>query len=192
MAVAQGTAGAPMGNTAETVDASLRAVFKKSGIRAAAWCLVKDGTVISQAGVGFADSAKALRVNAESTVVRAASNGKVFVALSALLVDAEGRLDLRADVHSILKRVRLPRNFDAPSRSIISSRIQAVSGTASSAGWQRRPIWSYLWKSFSRYACLRACFRQDAGSHVRITAWRSRDWWWRTRRARGSTTWRTR
>lgn len=114
MAVAQGTAGASMGSTAETVEASLRAVFEKSGVRAAAWCLVKDGRVISQAGVGFADAARAQRVDAESTVFRAASNGKVFVALSALLVEAEGRLDLRADVNSILKSVRIPENFDAP------------------------------------------------------------------------------
>ena len=114
VAVAQGTAGASVGSTAETVESSLRAVFEKSGVRAAAWCLVKDGRVISQTGFGFADSAKVRRADAESTVFRAASNGKVFIALSALLVEAEGRLDLRTDVNSILKRVRLPENFDAP------------------------------------------------------------------------------
>jgi CubicO group peptidase (beta-lactamase class C family) len=103
-----------MGSNAESVESSLRAVFEKSGVRAAAWCLVKDGRVISQAGFGFADSAKARRADAESTVFRAGSNGKVFVALSTLLVEAESRLDLRADVNSILKRVRLPETFDAP------------------------------------------------------------------------------
>ena len=114
VAVAQGAAGSSMGSTAETVEASLRAVFEKSGVRAAAWCLVKDGEVITQDGLGFADSAEARHVDAESTVFRAASNGKVFVALAALLVEPEGRLDLRADVNSILKRVRLPEAFDAP------------------------------------------------------------------------------
>lgn len=114
VAVAQGTAGPSADSATKLIVSSLRAVFEKSGVRAAAWCLVKDGKVIAQTGLGFADSAKARRVTAESTVFRAASNGKVFVALSALLVEAGGRLDLKVDVNSILKRVRIPAKFSAP------------------------------------------------------------------------------
>jgi len=113
-AVAQSEPKPSVVGTAKPIEASLRAIFEQSGVRAAAYCVVRDGHVISQNGFGFADAAKARPVDAESTVFRAASNGKVFVALSALLVEAAGRLDLRADVNSILKHARLPENLDAP------------------------------------------------------------------------------
>ncbi len=96
------------------IEASLRAIFEKAGVRAAAWCVVKNAEVASQNGFGFADADKARPVDAEATVFRAASNGKVFVALATLLIEAEGRLDLRADVNSILKHAKLADNFDRP------------------------------------------------------------------------------
>lgn len=114
MAAAQSASESSVVSTAKPIEASLHAVFQKAGVRAAAWCVVKDGKVISQNGLGFADAAKVQPVDAESTVFRAASNGKVFVALSALLVEADGRLDLRTDVNSILRHTRISANLDAP------------------------------------------------------------------------------
>ena len=113
-AVAQRPAEPPVASTGATLEAALHAVFEKSGVQAAAWCVVKDGKVISQNGFGFAGSGKTRPVDAESTVFRAASNGKVLVALAALMVEADGRLDLRADVNSILKQAKIPKTFSAP------------------------------------------------------------------------------
>ena len=113
-AVAQPAARPPVAGNPGAIEASLQTIFAKSGVRAAAWCLVKDGKVISQQGFGFADANNTHPVHSESTVFRAASNGKLFVALAALLVAAAGQLDLHADVNSILIRVRLPATFTPP------------------------------------------------------------------------------
>ena len=116
VAVAQTTTGASMGSTAETVESSLRAVFETSGVRAAAWCLVKDGRVISQTGFGFADSANARRADAESTVFRAASNGKVFVALNGAAGRSGGsprpasRCELDSQARQASRELRCPRH----------------------------------------------------------------------------------
>lgn len=96
------------------LDGMLDDVFQKAGVRAGAFALVRDGAVVYQKGYGVADAARSRAVDPELTVFRAASNGKVFVAVAAMLLEAQDKVDLRADVNASLKEFKLPATFVAP------------------------------------------------------------------------------
>ena len=96
------------------LEATLDGVFKSAGVRAGALVVVRDGVVIFQRGYGTADAAKSRPVDPETTVFRAASNGKVMVATLAAMLAAEGTIDPHADINSTLRTYRVPPTFAAP------------------------------------------------------------------------------
>ena len=96
------------------LDATLQELIESSGIKAGAFVFVRYGKVQYEKGFGYSDSKQAIPVDPELTVFRAASNGKVFVALSAVLLASQGKLDLNADINTYLKEFKLPEKFGIP------------------------------------------------------------------------------
>ena len=99
---------------AAVLDATLQELIESSGIKAGAFVFVRYGKVQYEKGFGYSDSKQAIPVDPELTVFRAASNGKVFVALSAVLLASQGKLDLNADINTYLKEFKLPEKFGIP------------------------------------------------------------------------------
>ncbi len=96
------------------LDATLKELIESSGIKAGAFVFVRDGKVQYEKGFGYSDSKQTIRVDPELTVFRAASNGKVFVALSAVLLASQSKLDLNADINTYLREFKLPEKFGKP------------------------------------------------------------------------------
>src|SRR5262245_3236055 len=77
---------------------SVPAYMKRMGIPGTVVTVVRGDRVLLNQAFGVADVARNIPVNAESTVFRVASVAKVFTALAAVRLAADGRLDLHADI----------------------------------------------------------------------------------------------
>jgi CubicO group peptidase (beta-lactamase class C family)/pimeloyl-ACP methyl ester carboxylesterase len=82
-------------------------------IAGAAVAMVKDGHVQFVRGYGFADVATAQPVDAEHTLFRTDSTGKLFVWTAVMQLVEQGKLDLDADVNAYLDFV-IPATFAQP------------------------------------------------------------------------------
>ena len=75
--------------------------------------VVKDGDVLFQKGYGFADVARRIPVDADRTLFRTGSVGKLFTWTAVMQFVEQGRLDLDRDVNEYLD-FRIPGRDDGP------------------------------------------------------------------------------
>ena len=74
----------------------------RDDIAGAAVVVVKDGEVLFQKGYGFADVARRIPVDAERTLFRTGSVGKLFTWTAVMQQVEAGRLDLDRDINDYL------------------------------------------------------------------------------------------
>lgn len=111
-------------DSAETFfDAAWKNTISPDGkIPGAVVTVVKEGKILLAKGYGVRDIDTGEPVDAEHTRVRIGSVSKLFSALTALTLIADGRLDFDTDVNRHLRDVRVPATFSAPVtvRSLLS------------------------------------------------------------------------
>lgn len=96
------------------VDGVLAAQFESHHLAGAVVTVVKDGSIVLSKGYGKADLERNVPVDPETTLFRIGSVSKLFTWIAVMQLEAEGKLDLNADVNSYLKRVKVPEAFNAP------------------------------------------------------------------------------
>jgi CubicO group peptidase (beta-lactamase class C family) len=84
-------------------------------IAGAAVSVVKDGELLLSRGFGYADLEHGIPVDAEQTIFRIGSVGKVFTWTAVMQLVEQGKLDLEADVNSYLD-FRIPDTYREPIR----------------------------------------------------------------------------
>lgn len=102
----------PVG-VAAFLDAQLAERLRVGHIAGAAVAVVKDGRLLAVRGAGFADLAEGLPVDAETTLFRTDSTGKLFVWTAVVQLAGQGRLDLDRDVNAYLD-FTIPASFAEP------------------------------------------------------------------------------
>lgn len=83
-------------------------------IPGAVFLFVKDGRVFFQKGYGYANLEKKIPFDPERTVVRVASNSKLYTATAVMQLVEKGRIRLDADVNTYLKDMRIPNTYPCP------------------------------------------------------------------------------
>ena len=91
-----------------SLDSAIVAAMREHGVPGAALAIVRDGRVEHLAGYGCANRALGLRVDPKQTVFHVASVSKPFVALAAVQLVTEGRVDLQTDVNRYLRTMQVP------------------------------------------------------------------------------------
>ncbi|ATB31242.1 serine hydrolase domain-containing protein [Melittangium boletus] len=107
------------GDSAEPLDAFVRRVVTRQladhRIPGATVLVVRDGRVVLTQGHGEADTGRGLPVDAERTLFRVASVGKLFVWTAVMRLVERGQLELDTDVNTWLEEgLQLPRTFPEP------------------------------------------------------------------------------
>jgi CubicO group peptidase (beta-lactamase class C family) len=83
-------------------------------IPGAAVCVVKDGQLFFAKGYGSDDLQAGRPVNAQTTLFRLGSVGKLFTATAVLQLAEQGKLSLHADVNTYLKTFHIPATYPEP------------------------------------------------------------------------------
>jgi CubicO group peptidase (beta-lactamase class C family) len=96
------------------VDGVMAAQKEAHHVAGAVVVIVHDGRTIFQKGYGFADLAARKPVDPTRTLFRVASNSKMFTWTAVMQLVEAGRLDLRADVSTYMKGIRIPPTFPQP------------------------------------------------------------------------------
>lgn len=96
------------------VDSVINTQIKKENIPGAAFVFVKDGKIFYSKGYGLANVEKNIKVDPDKTIFRIGSISKVFTADALLQLADKGLLDLRKDVNSYLKTIKVPSSFPKP------------------------------------------------------------------------------
>ncbi|MFB9443410.1 beta-lactamase family protein [Dactylosporangium vinaceum] len=90
--------------------------LRSSGTPGAVVSVVSGTTVAYTHGFGHADVAAGTQMNPERTLVRIASITKLFTATAVMQQVEAGRLDLDADVNTLLTTFQIPRTYPQPIR----------------------------------------------------------------------------
>lgn len=89
--------------TAENVNAWLDGFFpyaiERGDVPGAVVVVVKDGRVLTERGFGYADVAKKIKVNPQTTLFRPGSVSKLFTWTALMQQVEQGKIDLNADVN---------------------------------------------------------------------------------------------
>jgi CubicO group peptidase (beta-lactamase class C family) len=88
--------------------------MERMGIPGAVVTVVRGDRILMNQGFGWSDVANKKAVTAQSTVFRVASVAKVFTALAATRLAAEGRLNIDGDVTEWVPELKLNGRPDAP------------------------------------------------------------------------------
>ncbi len=96
------------------MDGLINQGLQKYNIPGAVFLFVKDGRVFFQKGYGFADLEKKTPFDPERTVVRVASNSKLFTATAVMQLVERGRIRLDENVNAYLKNMRIPDTYPRP------------------------------------------------------------------------------
>ena len=112
-----GDAAAPPALTRPDVEAWLDGyvpwAIARDDIAGAVVVVVKDGELLFQKGYGFADVARRVPVDADRTLFRTGSVGKLFTWTAVMQLVEQGRLDLDRDINAYLD-FRIPERDDGP------------------------------------------------------------------------------
>jgi CubicO group peptidase (beta-lactamase class C family) len=87
--------------------------MEKYHIPGAAIAVVKDGKLFFAKGYGYADLENKIPVDAEQTIFRTGSVGKVFTWTAVMQLVEQGKLDLNADINTYLD-FRIPDTYPQP------------------------------------------------------------------------------
>lgn len=96
------------------MDGLINPGLQKYNIPGAVFLFVKDGRVYFKKGYGFADLEKKTPFDPERTVVRVASNSKLFTATAVMQLVERGKIRLDEDVNAYLKDMRIPDTYPRP------------------------------------------------------------------------------
>ncbi|OUM94188.1 MAG: penicillin-binding protein [Thermobacillus sp. ZCTH02-B1] len=109
-----GEAGTPL--TPETAAAFLEEFFElaKPYYTGAAVVIVKDGEVIAQEGIGYADEEKGIAVDPAGTLFHIASVSKTFTAVAIMQLAEQGKIDLDGDIRHYLPGIEIENPFARP------------------------------------------------------------------------------
>jgi len=95
------------------LDGLLKQEMDEYHIAGAAISVVKDGQLFFAKGYGYADLANNIPVNAEQTVFRVGSVGKLFTWTAVMQLVEQGKLDLNADINTYLD-FHIPDTYAQP------------------------------------------------------------------------------
>src|SRR5215210_7592794 len=95
------------------LDEELGREMEKHHIAGAAVSVVQDGELFFAKGYGDADLERCIPVDAEQTVFRIGSVGKLFTWTAVMQLVEQGKLDLDADVNTYLD-IRIPDTYPHP------------------------------------------------------------------------------
>jgi CubicO group peptidase (beta-lactamase class C family) len=87
--------------------------MEENHIAGAAVAVVKDGQLFFAKGYGYADVENEIPVDAETTIFRTGSVGKVFTWTAVIQLVEQGKLDLDADINTYLD-FRIPDTYPEP------------------------------------------------------------------------------
>jgi CubicO group peptidase (beta-lactamase class C family) len=96
------------------MDGLINQGLQKYNIPGAVFLFVKDGRVFFQKGYGYADLEKKQPFDPERTVLRVASNSKLFTATAVMQLVERGKIRLDADVNTYLKDMKIPDTYPRP------------------------------------------------------------------------------
>lgn len=96
------------------VDGVMESLLASKPAAGAVVAIVKDGRVLLAKGYGYRDVAQRVPVDADRTLFRPASIGKLFTWTAVMQLVEEGKLNLDADVNTYLKDFQLPPTFSQP------------------------------------------------------------------------------
>ncbi len=100
------------------LDAGWDAFFDQAmtdfGVHGAVMVIVQDGQLRFARGYGYADAARQVPVDPQTTILRAGSIAKTLTATALLQLAEQGSLDLDADVNQYLTRYQVPSTFPEP------------------------------------------------------------------------------
>ena len=92
------------------LDGFLPYALVRGDVAGAVVVVVKDGQILAQKGYGYADVAKRTPVDAERTLFRSGSVGKLFTWTAVMQLVEQGKLDLDRDVNDYLDFKIAPRD----------------------------------------------------------------------------------
>ena len=95
-------------------DGLMAACMDSQHIAGAAVVVVKNGEIFLSKGYGYADLAKKIEVNPESTLFRAGSVGKLITWTAVMQLVEQGKIDLDSDINTYLKDFKIPATFPQP------------------------------------------------------------------------------
>ncbi len=107
----------PLGNRQELetfVDGVMNTQLGEQNIAGAVVVIVKDGEVLLSKGYGYADVAKQIPVDAESTLFRPGSVTKLFTWTAVMQLVEQGKIDLTADINTYLTDFKIPVTGSRP------------------------------------------------------------------------------
>ena len=90
------------------LDSAIVAAMTEHAVPGAALAIVRDGRVDRLVGYGCANRARDTRVDPRRSVFHIASVSKPFVALAAVQLAVDGRLDFHTDVNRYLRTMQVP------------------------------------------------------------------------------------
>ena len=96
------------------LDGVMAAHLKGNHLAGATVAVVKDGRPLLLKGYGYADVAKRIRVNAETTLFRPGSTSKLFTWTAIMQLVEQGKVDLDEDVNTYLTGLEVPDTFAQP------------------------------------------------------------------------------
>ena len=96
------------------MDGVMAAQIETHHLAGAAVAVVGNGQILLAKGYGFADIAKAKRVDPARTLFRIGSVSKLFTWTAVMQLVEQGKLDLSKDVNTYLKSMRVPATFPEP------------------------------------------------------------------------------
>jgi CubicO group peptidase (beta-lactamase class C family) len=95
-------------------DSILPAQLQAEHIAGAVVSVVHAGKIVFSKGYGFANVAAQKPVDPAQTLFRPGSISKLFVAVAAMQLAEQGKLDLNADINQYLKTFQIPATFSKP------------------------------------------------------------------------------
>jgi|SRR5680860_667054 len=99
----------------EFLDTALPRQMEDEHIAGAAVAVVRDGTLLTARGYGYADVEQKQSVVADQTIFLTGSTGKLFTWTAVMQLVEQGKLDLDADVNTYLD-FQIPATYPAPIR----------------------------------------------------------------------------
>lgn len=86
----------------------------RSSVSSAAVVFVQGDSVLYKGSLGYANPGRQVAANPDSTVYQIGSNSKLFVAVAAMQLYEQGRLDLQADINRYLTDIRVRNPWPQP------------------------------------------------------------------------------
>ncbi len=96
------------------LDGMMSAYMPSYHIAGAAVTVVRNGEILLSRGYGYADMAKKIKVDPESTLFRTGSTGKLITWTAVMQLVEQGKISLDRDINFYLKDFKVPSTFPEP------------------------------------------------------------------------------